>query len=157
MNTIAKRIVTPYKKNDLNTETIDLCGQVEQSLKALQKFIAKMKSITILRETLGTALTIPVSTRWLSQLSMVSEFFKGSVKIKEALTAYREQLLSDFNRFSQDHGLIAFQKMLEPVKGRVKFLEVKKFGMLKLKISGRKLCDRFKFCNCICYFVGSVE
>lgn len=96
---------------------------MNKSINVLQKFIVKLRYITILRETLGTALLVPVATRWLSHLSMIENFFDNKENICEVLTTYFPEFLPKFRQLSQDQGLLAYRKVLEPVKKRITYLE----------------------------------
>lgn len=124
MNTIAKHITKPYKNSTLDEEDRNTCNNVGNVVKSLQKFVAKLRSVTLIRESLGTALTSPVETRWLSHYSMITNFFEKLEDIRAVLTSYRQEFLPEFNRFSKDPSLIAYQKVLAPLQVRITMLEV---------------------------------
>lgn len=94
--------------------------------------MVKLRSYTIIRESLGTALYVPGLTRWLSRLFMICNFLDNCAKIREVVETHHSELLSTFDSLAQCEKLEAYRKILEPVAKRIKFLEVKFIILFKI-------------------------
>lgn len=68
----------------------------------LQKFVVKLRGVTIIRQSLGTALNIPGKTRWISWLAMVDCFALSSDTIKQVIKEHRPEFLVQFKSIYED-------------------------------------------------------
>lgn len=127
LNTIGKRATLLYSSSQLDLETKNCCKEVHSALVELQRFVTKLRSITVLRQTLGTALHIPVATRWLSWLSMLESFMLNADRIKQVVEEQRAEFLDLFKQIYEEKLPIlnAFSQILGHLKMRVTKLEVK--------------------------------
>lgn len=119
-----------YKKTTVDQVTKDHCAKMLKFLNNLQAFVVKMRTVTVIREKLGTALSISCNTRWLSRLTTLINFEKSKVQIREVLTEFKPELLDLFDCFASSPELLAYIKVLEPVRNRVVLLEVIKLCYL---------------------------
>lgn len=127
LNTIGKRTTTPYSSSLLDSTIKDFCKQVHIAFVELQTFVGKLCSITIIRQTLGTALQIPVLTRWLSWLTMLESFILNAEQIKLTIQQHRPEFLILFKKVYEDKLVIlnAFRQVVGHLRMRIKNLEVR--------------------------------
>jgi hypothetical protein len=130
-NIIALRVIQPYKKTNLATATKQRCGEVNEELTKMQQFVVEARNDQILKESLGTILRVPVFTRWMSKLHMITNFMDGKEVIKEALRNHHPEMMSAFEELANSEILNSYVKIIQPLEVRIKVLE----GDTKVTIS----------------------
>lgn len=126
LNTIGKRTSIPYANSKLDDEIKNDLKTIDAALNDLRKFIAKLKGIKAIRQSVGTALSLPGVTRWVYCLTMLECFSLGSDEIKNAIKKHRPELLTMFEQVYEANIPLfnAHQRMLKLVEFRIRNLEV---------------------------------
>lgn len=126
MNTVGLHVTSPYVGSELEVTIQDKCKSIGESVIKLQGFVAKLRSVTVIRQLLGTALHVPVITRWLSKFTMVDSFITNADEIKRVIKENRPKFLSLFKTCYEDilPSLEAYKQVVKPLEIRIKKLEV---------------------------------
>jgi len=146
-------MTAPYKKSSLSQTVKNDCEFVNLALNNLQKIVVKLRGFTAVRESLGTALHVPVITRWTTNLEMVDCALKSKVNILETvqdkkpeLVAIVEKLYSEYESVFED-----YRKLMIPIKKIITQLEVSLYSSKVIhSFLGRQICDYLSLSSVVC-------
>lgn len=126
LSTVAKRVTNVYKENQLSEATKLKCTLAKKALKHLQRFISTFRGNSVIREALGTALSLPIVTRWASVFKRVNEYLKQETQILTVLNENSTAFVQRHNVLMTNYRVIfnAYVKVVGPISKFIIMLEV---------------------------------
>jgi hypothetical protein len=136
LSTVAKRTTNLYKTSQIPIAAKKICKEVKAALVDLQRFIAKISRIQAINESLGTALSIPVVTRWSSTFTMVKRYMESEDKVLEILNENSEDLANSHTALMDEFcdSYLTYLEVVGPIASYITTLEVSIFQISHIKL-----------------------